>query len=27
VVAQHRLVTEHFGIERLHAVMGWSMGA
>ncbi|MBN9099789.1 MAG: alpha/beta fold hydrolase [Pseudonocardia sp.] len=27
VTAQHRLVTEHFGIERLHAVMGWSMGA
>ena len=27
VIAQHRLVTEHFGIERLHAVMGWSMGA
>lgn len=27
VIAQHRLVTEHFGIERLHAVLGWSMGA
>jgi homoserine O-acetyltransferase/O-succinyltransferase len=27
VVAQHRLVTEHLGIERLHAVLGWSMGA
>jgi len=27
VNAQHRLVTEHFGIEKLHAVMGWSMGA
>lgn len=27
VLAQHRLVTETFGIERLHAVMGWSMGA
>lgn len=27
VIAQHRLVTEHFGIETLHAVMGWSMGA
>lgn len=27
VLAQHRLVTEHFGIERLHAVLGWSMGA
>lgn len=26
VVAQHRLVTEHFGIERLQAVLGWSMG-
>lgn len=27
VVAQHRLVTEHLGIERLHAVLGWSTGA
>jgi len=27
VQAQHRLVTEHFGIERLVAVVGWSMGA
>jgi homoserine O-acetyltransferase len=27
VVAQHRLVTEHFGIERLRLVMGISMGA
>lgn len=27
VVAQHRLVTEHFGIERLPLVTGWSMGA
>lgn len=27
VNAQHRLVTEHFGIEKLHAVIGWSMGA
>jgi homoserine O-acetyltransferase len=27
VIAQHRLVTEHLGIERLHAVLGWSMGA
>ena len=27
VIAQHRLVTEHFGIDRLHAVLGWSMGA
>jgi homoserine O-acetyltransferase/O-succinyltransferase len=27
VSAQHRLVTEHFGIERLVAVTGWSMGA
>jgi len=25
--AQHKLVTEHFGIERLVAVTGWSMGA
>jgi homoserine O-acetyltransferase/O-succinyltransferase len=27
VRAQHRLVAEHFGIERLVAVTGWSMGA
>ena len=27
VEAQHRLVTERFGIERLHCVTGWSMGA
>lgn len=27
VVAQHRLVTEHFGIERLALVVGGSMGA
>lgn len=27
VRAQHKLVTEHFGIERLVAVTGWSMGA
>jgi len=27
VAAQHPLVTEHFGISTLHAVMGWSMGA
>ncbi|WP_131735705.1 alpha/beta fold hydrolase [Actinomadura roseirufa] len=27
VAAQHRLVTEHFGIERLPLVTGWSMGA
>ncbi|RZT84291.1 homoserine O-acetyltransferase [Pseudonocardia sediminis] len=27
VIAQHRLVTEHFGISTLHAVLGWSMGA
>ena len=27
VAAQHRLVTEVFGIRRLHAVYGWSMGA
>ncbi len=24
---QHRLVTEHFGIEHLRMVLGWSMGA
>jgi len=27
VNAQHRLVTEQFGIERLELVLGWSMGA
>lgn len=27
VRAQHRLVTEQFGIERLRLVVGWSMGA
>jgi homoserine O-acetyltransferase len=27
VRAQHRLVSEHFGIESLVAVLGWSMGA
>ena len=27
VIAQHRLVTEHFGIERLALVLGWSVGA
>lgn len=27
VSVQHRLVTEHFGIERLALVTGWSMGA
>ncbi len=27
VGAQHKLVTERFGIERLTAVTGWSMGA
>jgi homoserine O-acetyltransferase/O-succinyltransferase len=27
VAAQHRLVTEEFGIERLPLVTGWSMGA
>jgi homoserine O-acetyltransferase len=27
VRAQHKLVSEHFGIERLVAVTGWSMGA
>lgn len=26
VAAQHRAVTEHLGIRRLHAVVGWSMG-
>ena len=25
--AQHRLVTEHFGIKELQLVLGWSMGA
>jgi homoserine O-acetyltransferase len=27
VDAQHRVVTEHLGLERLHAVVGFSMGA
>jgi len=27
VKAQHRLVTEQFGIEELQLVLGWSMGA
>jgi len=27
VRAQHRLVTEHYGIERFELVLGWSMGA
>src|SRR6516165_3079312 len=27
VRAQHRLVTEHFGIKHLELVLGWSMGA
>lgn len=27
VVAQHKLVSEHFGIEELQLVTGWSMGA
>jgi homoserine O-acetyltransferase len=27
VQCQHRLVTEHLGIERLQLVLGWSMGA
>lgn len=27
VCAQHRLITEHFGIKRLELVLGWSMGA
>jgi homoserine O-acetyltransferase/O-succinyltransferase len=26
VAAKHRVVTEHLGIRRLHAVVGWSMG-
>ncbi|HEY7612556.1 MAG TPA: alpha/beta fold hydrolase [Gemmatimonadales bacterium] len=26
VAAEHRVVTEHFRIRRLHAVVGWSMG-
>ena len=26
VVAQHRLVTEHFGIQQLQLVLGWSTG-
>jgi homoserine O-acetyltransferase len=27
VTAQHRLITEHFGAERIALVVGWSMGA
>ncbi len=27
VIAQHRLVTEEFGIDQLHLVLGWSVGA
>lgn len=27
VAAQHQLVTKHFGITKLVAVVGWSMGA
>ncbi len=27
VRAQHRLVTEHFGVKELQLVLGWSMGA
>ena len=27
VVAQHKLLTEHFGIQELQLVTGWSMGA
>ena len=27
VIAQHRLVTDHFGINELQLVTGWSMGA
>ncbi|HEU4524354.1 MAG TPA: alpha/beta fold hydrolase, partial [Gemmatimonadales bacterium] len=26
VAAEHRVVTEHLGIRRLHAVVGWSLG-
>ena len=26
-LAQHRLLTEHFGIQELKLVTGWSMGA
>jgi homoserine O-acetyltransferase len=26
IAAEHRVVTEHLGIQRLHAVVGWSMG-
>jgi homoserine O-acetyltransferase/O-succinyltransferase len=26
-VAQHRLLTERYGIQRLELVLGWSMGA
>jgi len=27
VIAQHRLLTEHFGITELQLVLGWSIGA
>jgi homoserine O-acetyltransferase len=27
VIAQHRLITEHFGISELQLVLGWSVGA
>ena len=27
VIAQHKLITEHFGIQELQLVTGWSMGA
>ena len=27
VVAQHRLITERYGVQRLELVLGWSMGA
>jgi len=27
VIAQHRLATEHFGIQKLQLVLGWSVGA
>ena len=26
-MAQHRLVTERYGIQRLELVLGWSMGS
>jgi homoserine O-acetyltransferase/O-succinyltransferase len=27
VIAQHRLLTEHFGIQQIQLVLGWSVGA